>query len=135
MQRDRRLTGYLRGQTDKPEAPEGFELNNPWKVGKAMVKRLRQMLTLNAAREAGFVNPIPMRITFLKPVNAKSVQFYIRESSGTYTRIQYMHHLSSDTRPLIPARSGLLKLIPKTLSNTETRSSSFLKVCCDSVLP
>lgn len=32
MERDRRLTGWLRGQTDNPEAPEGFELNNPWKV-------------------------------------------------------------------------------------------------------
>ncbi|KAM0507932.1 hypothetical protein ACHAP8_000137 [Fusarium lateritium] len=31
MERDRRLTGTLRGQTDKPEAPLGFELNNPWK--------------------------------------------------------------------------------------------------------
>lgn len=32
MDRDRRLTGYLRGQTDRVEAPEGFELNNPWRV-------------------------------------------------------------------------------------------------------
>ena len=32
MDRDRRLTGYLRGQTDKVAAPPGFELNNPWKV-------------------------------------------------------------------------------------------------------
>ncbi|KAI5464753.1 hypothetical protein BGZ63DRAFT_339637, partial [Mariannaea sp. PMI_226] len=30
MERDRRLTGSLRGQTDRPEAPPGFELNNPW---------------------------------------------------------------------------------------------------------
>ncbi|KAF2020741.1 hypothetical protein BU24DRAFT_7767 [Aaosphaeria arxii CBS 175.79] len=32
LERDRRLTGFARGQTDKAEAPEGFELNNPWKV-------------------------------------------------------------------------------------------------------
>ncbi|PVI00342.1 hypothetical protein DM02DRAFT_491492, partial [Periconia macrospinosa] len=31
MQRDRRLTGFARGQTDRPEAPPGFELNNPWR--------------------------------------------------------------------------------------------------------
>ncbi|KAF1944800.1 hypothetical protein EJ02DRAFT_340251 [Clathrospora elynae] len=31
MERDRRLTGFMRGQTDKPIAPEGFELNNPWR--------------------------------------------------------------------------------------------------------
>lgn len=39
MERDRRLTGYLRGQTDIPQAPEGFELNNPWKVGDAIIPR------------------------------------------------------------------------------------------------
>ncbi|KAF6834401.1 hypothetical protein CMUS01_06174 [Colletotrichum musicola] len=32
MDRDRRLTGDLRGQTDNAEAPPGFELNNPWRV-------------------------------------------------------------------------------------------------------
>lgn len=32
MDRDRRLTGYKRGQTDKAEAPDGFELNNSWRV-------------------------------------------------------------------------------------------------------
>ena len=32
MDRDRRLTGYLRGQTDNVDAPPGFEVNNPWRV-------------------------------------------------------------------------------------------------------
>ncbi|QYS95932.1 hypothetical protein H0G86_003199 [Trichoderma simmonsii] len=32
MERDRRLTGTLRGQTDNPEAPLGFEFSNGWKV-------------------------------------------------------------------------------------------------------
>ncbi|EOA92048.1 hypothetical protein ACJQWK_04157 [Exserohilum turcicum] len=31
MERDRRLTGFMRGQTDKPYAPAGFEVNNPWR--------------------------------------------------------------------------------------------------------
>lgn len=44
MDRDRRLTGYLRGQTDKVEAPTGFELNNPWRVGIAIMLT-RLMLT------------------------------------------------------------------------------------------
>jgi len=35
MERDRRLTGFMRGQTDKPEAPAGFELNHPWRVSMA----------------------------------------------------------------------------------------------------
>ncbi|KAL8728080.1 MAG: hypothetical protein Q9181_005469 [Wetmoreana brouardii] len=32
MDRDRRLTGFLRGQTDNPKAPPGFELNSPWRL-------------------------------------------------------------------------------------------------------
>lgn len=32
MNRDMRLTGRLRGQTDNAVAPVGFELNNPWRV-------------------------------------------------------------------------------------------------------
>jgi hypothetical protein len=32
MERDRRLTGFMRGQTDRAAAPPGFELNNPWRV-------------------------------------------------------------------------------------------------------
>ncbi|KAK3682480.1 hypothetical protein B0T22DRAFT_285195 [Podospora appendiculata] len=36
MDRDRRLTGYLRGQIDSPVAPPGYELNNPWRVEKRM---------------------------------------------------------------------------------------------------
>ena len=33
MDRDRRLTGNLRGQTDEVDAPPGFELNSAWRVG------------------------------------------------------------------------------------------------------
>ena len=33
MDRDRRLTGFFRGQTDNVKAPPGFEVSNPWKVG------------------------------------------------------------------------------------------------------
>ncbi|OAK96193.1 hypothetical protein IQ06DRAFT_351636 [Phaeosphaeriaceae sp. SRC1lsM3a] len=31
LERDRRLTGFMRGQTDRPVAPPGFEVNNPWR--------------------------------------------------------------------------------------------------------
>ncbi|CZT40913.1 uncharacterized protein RSE6_00586 [Rhynchosporium secalis] len=37
MDRDRRLTGFLRGQTDKAAAPAGFELNNPWRLEKRII--------------------------------------------------------------------------------------------------
>ncbi|CBF81497.1 NADH dehydrogenase [ubiquinone] 1 alpha subcomplex subunit 1 [Aspergillus foveolatus] len=36
MERDLRLTGSLRGQSTNPEAPKGFEINNPWKVEKRL---------------------------------------------------------------------------------------------------
>ncbi|TQS38657.1 hypothetical protein Golomagni_00835 [Golovinomyces magnicellulatus] len=36
MERDRRLTGFLRGQVDNPSAPPGFEVNNQWKLEKRM---------------------------------------------------------------------------------------------------
>ncbi|KAK5662093.1 hypothetical protein OQA88_10208 [Cercophora sp. LCS_1] len=36
MDRDRRLTGFLRGQANNPVAPAGFELSNGWKVEKRM---------------------------------------------------------------------------------------------------
>jgi hypothetical protein len=45
MERDRRLTGFMRGQTDKPIAPEGFELNNPWRVRTGYVRPWRKVLT------------------------------------------------------------------------------------------
>ncbi|KAI1260664.1 hypothetical protein F5Y18DRAFT_404760 [Xylariaceae sp. FL1019] len=34
MDRDRRITGFLRGQSDEPVAPAGFEFNNGWRVEK-----------------------------------------------------------------------------------------------------
>ncbi|KAL6707746.1 hypothetical protein ACN47E_003867 [Coniothyrium glycines] len=37
LERDRRLTGFARGQTDKPEAPPGFELNNPWRCEERFI--------------------------------------------------------------------------------------------------
>jgi hypothetical protein len=42
MNRDRRLTGSLRGQTDEVTAPAGFELNNPWAA--SAYNRLNQAL-------------------------------------------------------------------------------------------
>ncbi|GAB7340304.1 hypothetical protein MBLNU457_6760t1 [Dothideomycetes sp. NU457] len=34
MERDMRLTGWLRGQTDNAVAPAGFEFSNGWKLEK-----------------------------------------------------------------------------------------------------
>jgi hypothetical protein len=46
LERDRRLTGFMRGQTDKPEAPAGFELNNPWRVRRSVTLRCQDADTL-----------------------------------------------------------------------------------------
>lgn len=37
MDRDRRLTGFLRGQVDNVKAPKGFELSNPWRVSASLL--------------------------------------------------------------------------------------------------
>ena len=54
MDRDRRLTGYVRGQTDNVEAPPGFELNNPWKVSPLNLLRLLDTKS-EIGREAVYV--------------------------------------------------------------------------------
>lgn len=56
MKRDRRLTGYLRGQRDgagQPggvNAPPGFELNNPWGVCSDGLIRVVDLKSANVKR-------------------------------------------------------------------------------------
>ena len=50
MERDLRLTGSLRGQTDRPEAPTGFAVNNPWRVGVDPCLVVRRHLKLTMPR-------------------------------------------------------------------------------------
>jgi len=58
MDRDRRLTGFLRGQSDEVEAPLGFELNNPWRVsafsGYEVVMRMGIVLMVCRWRNGSF---------------------------------------------------------------------------------
>jgi hypothetical protein len=62
MDRDRRLTGYLRGQVDQPTAPAGFELSNGWRVsytispGTSSAARDISLTCFPAGREARHVN-------------------------------------------------------------------------------
>lgn len=71
MDRDRRLTGYLRGQTDQALAPAGFEFTNGWRVSFArdMISHMEMaspraaLLTLNSpGREACPVKTKPLHI-------------------------------------------------------------------------
>jgi hypothetical protein len=55
MERDRRLTGFMRGQTDKPVAPPGFELNNPWRVRSGADETTMEGITDNTQCEQRFV--------------------------------------------------------------------------------
>lgn len=56
MNRDRRLTGNIRGQIDAARAPAGFEVNNPWKVRiqkyDNSVMPVAAILTMFTGREA-----------------------------------------------------------------------------------
>jgi len=64
MDRDRRLTGYLRGQVDQPTAPAGFELSNGWRVSRTpfastnQVSQRRGADEILSGREAHHVNYI-----------------------------------------------------------------------------
>ena len=64
MDRDRRLTGYLRGQIDQPTAPAGFEVSNGWRVSHTSFSCTRLVLRSGSAdelltgREARLVNYI-----------------------------------------------------------------------------
>jgi hypothetical protein len=64
MDRDRRLTGYLRGQTDQALAPAGFEFTNGWRVSfarnmmfdpKMVSPRVRLLTVITTGREACLV--------------------------------------------------------------------------------
>ncbi|PQE16910.1 NADh:ubiquinone oxidoreductase kda subunit protein [Rutstroemia sp. NJR-2017a BBW] len=61
MDRDRRLTGYLRGQTDNPSAPLGFELNNPWRVRLA----IPIIILKSRAREENYLSFLVPMCTYL----------------------------------------------------------------------
>lgn len=50
MDRDRRLTGFLRGQSDAPLAPAGFEVNNPWRVCLSDRERIQNTHILSRSR-------------------------------------------------------------------------------------
>ena len=57
MERDYRLTGTKRGQSSNHEAPQGFELSNPWKVRTSPppLALMRRSLTVTA-RETDFLD-------------------------------------------------------------------------------
>jgi hypothetical protein len=58
IERDRRLTGNMYGQTDAPIAPKGFELNSAWRVRNFQSGSSELLLTAPAAREAYDVNKL-----------------------------------------------------------------------------
>jgi hypothetical protein len=58
MDRDRRLTGYLRGQIDQPTAPAGFEVSNGWRVSHTSFSKRRSADEAPLGREACHVNYI-----------------------------------------------------------------------------
>ncbi|KAH7396629.1 hypothetical protein DE146DRAFT_789305, partial [Phaeosphaeria sp. MPI-PUGE-AT-0046c] len=42
----------MRGQTDRPVAPPGFELNNPWRVGVVVERMVTTSTDDSSARNA-----------------------------------------------------------------------------------
>jgi hypothetical protein len=77
MDRDRRLTGYLRGQTDNPSAPAGFELNNPWRVSRKAISFVDCLLIFCfTAREAHpldcLVDPTTLHMSWSQGENIRN---------------------------------------------------------------
>ncbi|KAL0469470.1 hypothetical protein QR685DRAFT_572460 [Neurospora intermedia] len=74
MDRDRRLTGWLRGQTDAADAPYGFEYNNPWRVGyftgrtvKRIIERTRLTNDITTTRTDDHL-PLRSTISIRRPI-------------------------------------------------------------------
>jgi hypothetical protein len=76
MDRDRRLTGYLRGQTDQALAPAGFEFTNGWRVSFA-----RDMIS-----HVGIVSPRVGLLTMNSP--GREACPVKEQNYCTYTRIR-----------------------------------------------
>jgi hypothetical protein len=69
MDRDRRLTGYLRGQTDQALAPAGFEFTNGWRVSL-----LRDLISASPR------------------VNLLTINSSGREACPVKTKLLHIHH-------------------------------------------
>jgi hypothetical protein len=101
MDRDRRLTGMLRGQTDNAAAPLGFELNNPWRVclqDPCIIKKISNLITTaretNDLRLEWLTGALGVVHTYLcnqDAIGFRSVSPFISESEGDMTlrRIHY----------------------------------------------
>lgn len=100
MERDKRLTGFLRGQTDRVAAPPGFELNNPWKVGLAELADENRVLTKILVREPILLDwrPISFRYTCTDIKNYNKFRIH---------SMNLVHLYSS--MPLQPYRLGIVK--------------------------
>lgn len=88
MDRDRRLTGSLRGQTDKAVAPPGFELNNPWKVRVVgSLQRNHGSLTRNNSWNRAFCEkPDASAQLHQRKCRIRMLQVYILERRSIGTR-------------------------------------------------
>lgn len=60
MERDLRITGKLRGQSGNAEAPKGFEVSNPWRVGSRLYQRLCGDADSATDREENFLEKKPI---------------------------------------------------------------------------
>lgn len=84
MERDRRLTGTLRGQTDNPQAPLGFEFSNGWKVTSIGAWPFnRQLLILPTAGKK-----IQLRSHIMQSRHIRKGGIEIRKNESVYTILQ-----------------------------------------------
>ncbi|KAL8877960.1 MAG: hypothetical protein Q9192_008554 [Flavoplaca navasiana] len=111
MERDRRLTGMLRGQTDNPRAPPGFELNNPWKV--TMVPSSVTGKVIDSVTVGGSL----LLNTYLQTQRTDKATTISKSKTAP-------HPFNSVTKPLIPLLSSAVNTTPNHSLKTLTLSSS-----------
>jgi len=85
MDRDRRLTGWLRGQVDRPIAPAGFEYSNGWRVraqprlGMLQVRRGQGLTCNNTGREELALDTLQCH-QLIRPRPSSSLVHFLRRS-------------------------------------------------------
>lgn len=94
MDRDMRLTGVFRAQTDNPQAPLGFEVNNPWKARHKTF--LQQELILTNGADGGKNGVKERWFSNLRNI-VKTTNVHTRRNVRRKSKSSVLSHDPSDT--------------------------------------
>jgi hypothetical protein len=116
MDRDRRLTGWLRGQSDRPIAPAGFEYSNGWRVcghpsNRHLETRETEGLTHNkTGREELALEHATYTTNLVRLASSSS-----RVSFSSTARLYYKRYFPPNTNSVHPYFKSLYRLDEHTV--------------------